>query len=314
MTMATTVSLKETLTTPVAVLLGGCSQEREVSLDSGEAILKALTQQGIDAVAVDTAADDWLQNVVANYKHCFIALHGKQGEDGTVQGALEMLGVSYTGSGVLASALGMDKLRTKQLWQGIGFPTPAFETLSADSDWQGIIDRWGEAMVKPSCEGSSIGMARVNNAEQLKAAYEHAADFDERVLAEQWVTGAEYTVAILNGRALPAIGLETDNYFYDYDAKYKSDDTRYLCPCGLSEDKEQELQSLALEAFSSVGCKGWGRVDFMQDKQGQFYALEVNTVPGMTSHSLVPMAAKAAGIDFESLVAEILKDSVSGVR
>ena len=303
--------LANTLTTPVAVLLGGRSEERAVSLDSGAAVLAALQQQGIDAVGIDTADDDWLQQVVAKYAHCFIALHGKHGEDGTVQGALEMLGLSYTGSGVLASALAMDKLRTKQLWRGIGFPTPAFEMLSEQSDWQGIIDRWGEAMVKPSCEGSSIGMARVSSAEQLKAAYQLAVKFDRRVLAEQWVVGAEFTVAILNGKALPAIGLETDHRFYDYEAKYKSDDTRYLCPCGLSAEKERELQQLALEAFDSLGCKGWGRVDFMQASDGQFYALEVNTVPGMTNHSLVPMAAKAAGMTFEQLVAEILKNSIA---
>ena len=299
------------LTTPVAVLLGGRSEEREVSLDSGEAVLTALKQQGIDAVGIDTAAEDWLQQVASHYAHCFIALHGKHGEDGTVQGALEMLGLSYTGSGVLASALAMDKLRTKQLWQGIGFPTPAFEMLCEQSDWQGIIDRWGEVMVKPSCEGSSIGMARVSSAKQLKNAYRKAVKFDEQVLAEQWIVGAEYTVAILNNEALPVIGLETDHYFYDYDAKYKSDNTRYLCPCGLSVEKEQQLQRLAMKAFKSLGCKGWGRVDFMQAGDGAFYALEVNTVPGMTNHSLVPMAAKAAGMTFEQLVTDILKDSIT---
>mgnify|MGYP000262364048 FL=1 len=310
MTASVDMLFAKALTTPVAVLLGGRSEERDVSLDSGAAVLAALKQQGIDAVGIDTAADDWLQQVTSQYAHCFVALHGKHGEDGTVQGALEMLGMSYTGSGVLASALAMDKLRTKQLWQGIGFPTPAFEMLSEQSDWQGIIDRWGEAMVKPSCEGSSIGMARVSSAEQLKQAYLQAVKYDRRVLAEQWIVGAEYTVAILNGKALPAIGLETDHHFYDYEAKYQSDDTRYLCPCGLSAEKERELQQLALVAFESLGCKGWGRVDFMQAGDGQFYALEVNTVPGMTNHSLVPMAAKAAGMTFEKLVADILKSSL----
>lgn len=310
MTATVDMTLAKALTTPVAVLLGGRSEEREVSLDSGAAVLAALKQQGIDAVGIDTAAEDWLQQVAAEYAHCFIALHGKHGEDGTVQGALEMLGMSYTGSGVLASALAMDKLRTKQLWQGIGFPTPAFEMLSEQSDWQGIIDRWGEAMVKPSGEGSSIGMARVSSAEQLKEAYFKAVKYDRRVLAEQWVVGSEYTVAILNDQALPAIGLETDHRFYDYEAKYQSDDTRYLCPCGLSSEKEHELQQLALAAFDSLGCKGWGRVDFMQAADGRFYALEVNTVPGMTNHSLVPMAAKAAGMTFERLVIDILKSSL----
>ena len=271
------------LKTPVAVLLGGNSAEREISLQSGNAVLAALQQQGIDAVAVDTADRNWLKQVQDNYAHTFIALHGVGGEDGTVQGALEMLGVSYTGSGVMASSLAMDKLRTKQLWQGIGLPTPNFAVLSDDSDFKGLMKQWQVAMVKPSHEGSSIGMARVCNAEELQTAYVDAKRYDQSVLAEQWIDGAEYTVAILGDRALPAICLETDHSFYDYEAKYLANDTRYICPCGLSAEKEKLLQQLALLAFESLGCKGWGRVDCMQNRQGEFLLLEANTVPGMTS-------------------------------
>jgi D-alanine-D-alanine ligase len=299
------------LKTAVAVLLGGSSAEREISLQSGNAVLKALQKQGVDAVAIDTADRTWLKQVQDHYAHAFIALHGVGGEDGTVQGALEMLGVSYTGSGVMASALAMDKLRTKQMWQGIGLPTPNFAVLSDDSDFEGLMGQWREAIVKPAHEGSSIGMSRANSAEQLREAYEKAKQYDQSVLAEQWVHGAEFTVAILGGKALPAIRLETDHSFYDYDAKYLANDTRYLCPCGLSAEKEKLLQGLAQLAFDSVGCKGWGRVDFMQNQQGEFFLLEVNTVPGMTSHSLVPMAARAAGYSFDELVVEVLRLSVS---
>jgi D-alanine-D-alanine ligase len=301
---------KKTLRTPVAVLMGGNSAEREISLQSGNAVLEALQQQGIDAVALDTADQDWLLRIQNNHAHSFVALHGVGGEDGTIQGALEMLGISYTGSGVMSSALAMDKLRTKQLWQGIGLPTPNFAVLSEESDFAGLMEQWGEAIVKPSHEGSSIGMSRASGAEGLRQAYVTAKQYDRSVLAEQWITGAEYTVAILGDKALPAICLETDHSFYDYDAKYLADDTRYICPCGLSAEKEKLLQQLALLAFDSLGCKGWGRVDFMQNQQGEFLLLEVNTVPGMTSHSLVPMAAKAMGLEFSELVVEILRLSV----
>ena len=304
---------QKALTTPVAVLLGGNSAEREISLQSGNAVLKALQQQGIDAVAVDTADRNWLKQVQDNFAHTFIALHGVGGEDGTVQGALEMLGVSYTGSGVMASALAMDKLRTKQMWVGIDLPTPNFAVLSEDSDFAGLMDQWGEAIVKPAHEGSSIGMSKASNAEELEQAYNTARQYDQSVLAEQWITGPEFTVAILGDKALPAIKLETDHSFYDFDAKYLAEDTRYICPCGLSAEKEKLLQQLALLAFDSVGCKGWGRVDFMQNEQGEFFLLEANTVPGMTSHSLVPMAAKAAGISFEALVADILRLSIQEI-
>ena len=294
----------------VAVLYGGDSAEREVSLDSGRAIFAALQQADIPAVLMDTHEADWWRRFPGEFAHAFIALHGAAGEDGTVQGLLESLGVTYTGSGVLASALAMDKLRTKQLWRGIGLSTPEFALLDARTDFEQLIQRWGTVMVKPSCEGSSIGMAKVSGAAQLQAAYEDAARYDTVVLAERCIRGPEFTVAMLGERILPPIRMETDNVFYDYEAKYISNDTRYFCPCGLPTEKERELTELARAAFDSVGCRGWGRADVMQDEQGAFYLLELNTVPGMTSHSLVPMAARAAGLNFEQLVAEILRLSI----
>lgn len=300
----------QALSGPVAVLSGGNSAEREVSLLSGQAVFAALARQGVAATLVDTADSGWWQRFPGEFAHAFIALHGPGGEDGTVQGMLETLGVSYTGSGVMASALAMDKLRTKQLWRGIGLATPEFEVLTAHSDFAELIRRWQTVMVKPAHEGSSIGMAKAASADALAAAYADAARYDAVVLAERCIRGAEYTVAVLGERALPAIRLETDNVFYDYEAKYVSDDTRYLCPCGLSAERERELATLALAAFDSLGCRGWGRADVMQDGDGTFYLLEVNTVPGMTSHSLVPMAAQAAGLDFDALVLEILRLSL----
>jgi D-alanine-D-alanine ligase len=309
--LATDSQWRQQLQTPVAVLLGGRSAEREISLQSGAAVMAALAANDIPAVAIDTQSHNWLEELAGGqYSHSFIALHGGDGEDGTIQGALENIGVSYTGSGVLASALAMDKVRSKYLWQGMGLPTPQFTQLSDDSDWSGIMAGFGKAIVKPACEGSSIGMAIANNAEELIAAYQAARQYPGAVMVEQWVQGAEFTVAVLGRQALPAIRLETDHGFYDYDAKYIANDTRYLCPCGLTDAQEQQLKQLALQAFDSVGCSGWGRVDFMQDEQGNFYLLELNTVPGMTSHSLVPMAAKAAGLSFETLVTEILRLSI----
>ncbi|WP_339668730.1 D-alanine--D-alanine ligase [Dasania marina] len=302
--------LAERLNSPVAVLLGGTSAERDISLQSGNAVLQALQNKGIAAVALDTAEAGWVQELIEHYQHVFIALHGINGEDGTVQGLLEMLGISYTGSGVMASALAMDKMRCKQLWDGVGLPTAEFAHLQADSDWQGLMAQWGEAMVKPAHEGSSLGMAKVNSAEQLEQAYHYASQYDAVVIAERWIKGAEFTVAVLAGVALPPIRLETANSFYDYEAKYISNDTKYICPCGLAAEQEQLLKQLAEQAFVSIGCTGWGRVDFMQDEQGNFYLLEVNTVPGMTSHSLVPMAAKAVGMSFDDLVEAILALSV----
>ncbi len=309
--MSEVIDLKSQLQTPVAVLFGGRSAERDVSLQSGEAVIAALRANQIPVEAIDTKDNDWLERVANNHRHAFIALHGGDGEDGTIQGALENIDVSYTGSGVTASALAMDKVRCKYLWQGMGLPTPHFAELNDKSDLAEIIEQFGKVIVKPSCEGSSIGMTIATTAEELSAAFSAAKEYDDSVMVEQWVQGAEFTIAVLGDRALPAIRLETDHGFYDYDAKYISDDTRYICPCGLDESLEQKLKELALAAFTSVGCEGWGRVDVMQDEQGDFYLLEVNTVPGMTSHSLVPMGAKAAGLSFEQLVAEILRLSLN---
>ncbi|NCF18563.1 MAG: D-alanine--D-alanine ligase, partial [Haliea sp.] len=211
------------------------------------------------------------------------------------------------GSGVLGSALALDKMRSKQLWQGVGVATGGFEILAADTDWQGVVDRFGKVFVKPACEGSSIGMTAADSAEQLRQAYEVASEYSGAVIAEQFIDGPEYTVAILGDEALPAIRMETDNEFYDYEAKYLSDDTRYLCPCGLSAEQEAEVAALALCAFRTLGCSVWGRADLMRDSDGRFYVLEVNTIPGMTSHSLVPMAAAAAGMDIDALVERILQ-------
>ena len=269
--------------------------------------------QGVDAHGLDVGLG-WIAELEAlAADRIFIVLHGAGGEDGTVQGALECMGLPYTGSGVLASALAMDKLRCKQLWQGVGLSTADFELLHADCDWAGVLERLGgEAMVKPASEGSSLGMAKANSAEELQAAWVVAAAYDKVVIAERWLSGSEYTVAVLNGRALPVIKLETDRVFYDYEAKYLANDTRYLCPCGLTKEEEISLQNLALEAFSSLGCRGWGRVDLMIADTGEACLLEVNTVPGMTDHSLLPMAGKAEGLSFNSLLLEILKSSDLG--
>lgn len=295
----------------VGVLLGGQSSEREVSLQSGGAVVAALAEAGVEHVAIDVGANAIADIQAAKIDRAFLALHGAGGEDGRIQAVLEFLNIPFTGSGVQASALGMDKLRTKQLWRGIGLSTPDFAILNSNSDWKKVIaDLGGEVMVKPANEGSSIGMARVNSAQDLQAAYEAAAQYDGSVIAERVIVGSEFTVAILNGEALPPIKLETDHTFYDYNAKYIANDTRYICPCELSPAKEQELKTLALNAFNAVGCEGWGRVDVMADKSLNFYLLEVNTAPGMTSHSLVPMAAKVRGLSFAELVLTILKSSL----
>ncbi len=298
----------------VAVLLGGTSAEREVSLKSGRAVLEALLSKGVDAHAVDACVHVVEHLKAGGYDRAFIALHGRGGEDGVIQGALELIGLPYTGSGVLASALGMDKLRTKQLWLGAGLPTPAFRVLhSADDAVSAGRELALPLMVKPALEGSSIGMSKVHRAEDLPAAFAQASGFGP-VLAEQFIHGEEYTVAILGEQALPPIRLETPHDFYDFDAKYLANDTRYLCPCGLSPEDEATLQRLALDAFRAVGAEGWGRVDVMRDADGQFWLLEINTVPGMTDHSLVPMAARATGMDFAELVWRILSLSLSAAR
>ena len=295
----------------VAVLLGGLSAEREVSLKSGTAVLEALRRRGVDAHAVDAGRDVLRVLEQGGYDRAFIALHGRGGEDGVIQGALEALGLPYTGSGVLGSALGMDKLRTKQVWRGAGLPTPEHELLSAGSDFDAVVKKLGlPLMVKPAREGSSIGMTKVTEARQIEQAWRLASRYDECVLAERFIQGAEYTAAILGRTALPLIRLETPRAFYDYEAKYHADSTRYLCPCGLETHVEMDLRELALRAFGSVAAHGWGRVDFLLDRAGQPWLIEVNTVPGMTDHSLVPMAARAAGIDFDALVWRILETSL----
>lgn len=297
----------------VAVLYGGLSSEREISLKSGAAVADALVRQNVTIDLIDVGAD-FLSILAAQqngsrkkWDRAFIVLHGVGGEDGMMQAVLEMAGIPYTGSGVLASALGMDKWRTKMIWQAQNLPTPGYALLDKNTDWHACMEQLGgSAIVKPACEGSSIGMRKVTNAQELQAAFIYASDFAGSVLAESWVTGAEFTVAVLNGSALPPIRLETGHEFYDFDAKYISNSTRYLCPCGLMAEKETELKQLAEAAFAAVGCCGWGRVDVMQDQLGNFFLLEVNTVPGMTDHSLVPMAAKAAGMSFDELVLAVL--------
>ena len=291
----------------VAVLMGGRSSEREISQLSGNAVLAALRRRGVDAHAFDPAERPLEDLKREGYTRAFIALHGRYGEDGTVQGALEFLGIPYTGSGVMASALAMDKWRTKLLWQAVGIATPRYELLTADSDADAVVKRLGlPLIVKPVCEGSTIGLTKVTAATQVAEAYRTAAKFDRRVLAEEFIAGQELTVSILDERALPIVRIEPAVELYDYQAKYFSDDTKYFCPSGLPEDTERALQAEALEAYRVVGCEGWGRVDLILSTTGRAYFLEVNTSPGMTGHSLVPMAAKQAGIDFAELAVRIL--------
>ncbi len=294
----------------VAVLMGGWAAEREVSLNSGKAVLEGLLEKGIDAHAVDADRNVLTILKKENFDRVFNILHGRGGEDGELQGALEILQIPYTGCGVMASAISMDKLMTKRLWIGSGLPTPAFEILKADTDFEEVVEKLGlPVMVKPAQEGSSIGMSKVTEAGQLSTAYETAAQYDDVVFAEQWVTGKEFTVAILGENVLPSIRLEADQDadFYDYDAKYISHKTQYHCPSGLTENDEATLNTLAKNAFKVLGGKGWGRVDVMQDNVGTFWLIEVNTVPGMTDTSLVPMAAKQQGMSFSDLTLEILK-------
>ncbi len=293
----------------IAVLMGGDSAEREVSLMSGDTVLRALADAGFQSFPVDPAEPGWRERL-AGVDCAFIALHGPGGEDGCIQGALEFMGVPYTGSGVLGSALAMDKLRTKQLWQGVGLATAGFEVLSDDSDWAAVIERLGKVFVKPACEGSSIGMSPAADASALEQAHRTASQYGGAVIAEQFIDGPELTVGILGDRALPAIRIEVDCEFYDYEAKYISEETRYLIPCGLSAGEEEQLAELSLAAFRSLGCAVWGRVDLMRDRDGTLYLLEVNTSPGMTSHSLVPMAARAAGLELPQLVARIVELSM----
>ncbi len=297
----------------VAVLLGGKSAEREVSLKSGGMVLKALRSRGVDALPFDPAERSLEDLVKEKFSRVFIALHGRFGEDGTVQGILEWLGIPYTGSGVLASALAMDKLRTKRLWAAEKLATPAYALLGEQTNFRITARKLGvPLMVKPASEGSSIGMSKVRAAARLEQAYRLAAKYDPVVIAEQFIDGVELTGAILGERALPLIKLETPREFYDYEAKYVADDTRYIVPCGLPAKKEQELQELCLAAFRSLGCSGWGRVDLMLNRRGRPYLLEVNTSPGMTDHSLVPMAARAVGLSYEDLCLRILEGAHVG--
>lgn len=304
--------MMNTMTSPssfgkVAVLFGGRSAERAVSLKSGAAVLAALQRSGVDAHAFDPAERPLQALLDEGFDRVFIALHGRYGEDGTVQGALELLGIPYTGSGVLASALGMDKWRTKLVWQAADLPVPESVILTADSDPAAVVAKLGLPLfVKPANEGSSVGISKVKTQQELAIAYQLAAKHDKLVIAERFIGGGEYTAAILNGQALPVIKIEPANEFYDYEAKYLRDDTRYLCPSGLSEAQESQMQQLAKQAFELIGGAGWGRVDFLRDETGALFVLEVNTSPGMTDHSLVPMAARQRGISFEQLVWDVL--------
>ncbi|MGP9799993.1 D-alanine--D-alanine ligase [Rheinheimera sp. NSM] len=298
----------------VAVMFGGVSAEREVSLRSGNAVLKALLDAGVDAVAFDpkTQALTELTNIGA--QRVFIVLHGRGGEDGTMQGALQQLGLPYTGSGVLGSALAMDKIRCKWLFQAQQLPTAPFAVVhSNDTDFAGLLAALGgKVMVKPANEGSSIGMSAASTAEELEQAIRAALKYDSEILVERWIDGREFTVAILNGQVLPVVEMRTPRAFYDYEAKYQASSTEYLCPAPLSAEQTAAMQDTALKAFNAVGASGWGRVDIMLDQSGQHFLLEVNTVPGMTEKSLVPMAAKAAGMSFGQLVLAILTQTEGG--
>ncbi len=296
----------------VAVLMGGWAAEREVSLVSGRAVLDGLLRRGVNAHGIDVGRDVLSILAAGGYDRVFNVLHGRGGEDGVVQGALEILRLPYTGSGVMGSAIGMDKYRTKLLLRALDLPTPAFALIRGEQDLETAAGLGFPLMVKPALEGSSIGMSRADDPQQLHKAWRTAAEYDSHVMAEAWVSGAEYTAAILGDRALPLIRLETPHAFYDYEAKYVADDTRYLIPCGLEAEREAELQALALQAFAAIGASGWGRVDILMDGQQNPWLIEVNTVPGMTSHSLVPMAAKAVGIDFDELVWRILAQTLEG--
>jgi D-alanine-D-alanine ligase len=299
----------------VAVLLGGPSSEREISLMSGNAVLAALREKGVDAYAFDPAQRDLWELKRDGFSRAFIALHGRFGEDGTVQGALETLKIPYTGSGVMASALAMDKWRTKLLWLASGIPTPRYRVVDERTDWMRVVAELGlPLIVKPAREGSTIGINKVTRVDhdELALAYADAAKHDPLVLVEEFVAGQELTASIVNGRALPLIRIEAPHGNYDYHSKYFSDETRYFCPAGLPEDAEMEIRAMSLRAFDVVGCRGWGRVDLILRADGTFSLLEVNTSPGMTGHSLVPMAARQIGMAFPDLCVEILRGAHVG--
>lgn len=294
----------------VAVLMGGLSAEREISLLSGNAVLAALKAQGVDAHGVDVSENIVSDLAKQHYQRAFIVLHGRGGEDGTIQALLKLMSVPYTGSGVMASSLAMDKLKTKQIWLAMGLPTPDFCILDSEQSCQQALEKLSlPLIVKPVLEGSSIGMSKVESEDELIPAWQKAQQCGGTVIAEHWIEGDEYTAAMLGDQVLPMIKLKTTHKFYDYDAKYEAVDTQYICPCGLSEEKEAEFAALMTKAFNAVGASSWGRVDFIVDKNKQPWLIEVNTVPGMTDHSLVPMAAKQAGMDFDQLVMQILETS-----
>lgn len=298
----------------VAVLCGGWSAERPVSLKSGQMVFDALKSRGLDVQLVDAGRDIARRLEAEAFDRAFIAMHGRGGEDGVIQGLLELLNIPYTGSGVMASALGMDKFRTKLVWKAAGLPTPDCVVLRDTHDLDAAAALGFPLMVKPAHEGSSIGMSKVASRDELARAWEQARRYDGLVLAERWVSGAEYTAAILGERVLPMIHLETPHDFYDFEAKYSAPDTSYICPCGLDAALEARLGELMLEAFHLVGAQGWARVDFMLDAQGNPWLLEINTVPGMTDHSLVPMAAREAGLGFDELVWRILAKTLEASR
>ncbi len=292
----------------VAVLLGGKSAEREISLMSGRNVLEGLRKAGVDAHPFDPAERELSELKQEGFERVFIALHGRYGEDGTVQGALELLGIPYTGSGVMASALSLDKLRTKLIWLASGLPTPRHEVITADSDWTAVAGKLGlPLIIKPAHEGSTLGLTKVLHAKELPKAYRHAAKYDPLVLAEEFVQGEELTAGFVGEQALPLIRIEAPQGNYDYQNKYFSDETKYICPCGLPPDEERRIQELVMRSAGVLGCSGWGRADLIRRVDGSVSLLEMNTSPGMTSHSLVPMAAKVAGISFEQLVVRILE-------
>lgn len=297
----------------VAVLMGGASAEREVSLMSGTAVLGALQAAGVDAHAFDPAEVDLHRLKEEGYARAFVALHGRGGEDGTVQGMLELMQIPYTGSGVMASAISMDKWRTKMIWAACGLPTPRYAILSADSDWNAVVAELGlPIFVKPVHEGSSMGATKVSKAAELPEAWALAAGYDNLVIAEEFIQGMELTAPFLGEQALPLIRIEAPDGNYDYQHKYFSDDTQYHCPCGLDPALEQQLQALVMQSARVLGCRGWGRGDLMLTQDGRPYLLEMNTTPGMTGHSLVPMAAQVAGLDFQALCLAILEDARLG--
>ena len=299
----------------IAVLLGGTSAEREVSLNSGKAVLEALLNQGYDAHPIDPKEYNVANLKKDGFNRVFNILHGRGGEDGTMQGLLEQIGLPYTGCGVMASALTMDKMRTKMLWKAFGLPVADMEVVTretfADLDPQAVVDKLGlPLMVKPSLEGSSVGLTKVKAVDELKSAVEYALKFDNTILIEEWLAGDELTVPVLDSQVLPAIRIVPEGEFYDYNAKYISDNTQYFCPAGLTSEREQELAILVKRAYDAVGCRGWSRIDVMCDAKGDFRLVEVNTKPGMTSHSLFPKSAASVGISFEQLVVKILELSV----